>query len=66
MKLLLTLVGLVLVLEGLPYAAFPEAMRGWLRQLTTMPTTTLRIMGIVAMVIGLLLCFLTQRTELFG
>ncbi len=65
MKLLVTLVGLVLILEGLPYVAFPEAMQDWLRQLTTFPPKILRRFGLVAMLIGLGLCYLTQRTELF-
>jgi len=65
MKLLITLIGLVLVLEGLPYAAFPEAMQNWLRQLSVMPTKILRVIGFIAMACGLLLCYLTQRTSLF-
>ena len=65
MKLLVTLVGLVLVLEGLPYAAFPESMRKWLRQLSDMPPKVLRVMGFLAMGAGLLLCYLTQRTHWF-
>lgn len=65
MKLLITMVGLLLVLEGLPYVACPEAMQDWLRQLTTMPPKILRGIGLVAMCIGLFLCYLTQRTGLF-
>ena len=65
MKLLVTLVGLVLVFEGLPYAACPEAMGRWLRQLTEMPPAVLRVMGVVAVAVGLGLCYLTQRTHLF-
>lgn len=66
MKLLVTLIGLVLVLEGLPYAAFPEAMQEWLRQLTILKPSVLRILGFIAIAIGLLLCFVTQRTALLG
>lgn len=65
MELLITLIGLVLVLEGLPYVAFPEAMQDWLRQITTMPPRVLRIIGLIAMASGLFLCYLTQRTNLF-
>ncbi|HHB77168.1 MAG TPA: DUF2065 domain-containing protein, partial [Desulfobulbus sp.] len=36
MKLLVTLIGLVFVLEGLPYLVFPDAMQRWLRQLLEM------------------------------
>ncbi len=63
MKILVTLIGLVLVLEGLPYLAFPEAMQKWLKQLTKTPPRQLRVMGLLAVGIGLLICFITQRTE---
>ena len=66
MKLLVTLIGLVFVLESLPYAAFPEAMQGWLRQLLVLPPRVLRVFGFIGMGCGLLLCYLTQRTSLFG
>lgn len=63
MKLLITLVGLVLILEGLPYLAFPKAMQDWLRQLTEQEPKVLRVMGFIAMAIGFLLCYITQRTN---
>lgn len=64
MKLLITLIGLVLVLEGLPYVAFPKAMQDWLRQLTELNPNILRGMGIISMLIGFALCYITQRTNL--
>ncbi|WP_457573769.1 DUF2065 domain-containing protein [Desulfolithobacter sp.] len=66
MKLLVTLIGLILVLEGLPYVASPEAMQRWLRQLIEMRPEQLRLMGIIAMGIGFFLCFLAQRSGLLG
>lgn len=66
MKLLLSLVGVILVLEGLPYAAFPESMQRWLREVTAMPPRHLRLFGLIAMGGGLLLCYLTQRTTILG
>ncbi len=62
MKLLITLIGLVLVLEGLPYAVMPEKMQAWLRQLLAATPGQLRVMGVLAMAAGFLLCYLTQRT----
>ena len=64
MKLLITLIGLILVLEGLPYAAAPEAMQRWLRQLLDMQPEHLRRVGLVAMAVGFVLCFLAQRSDL--
>ncbi|MCK5230799.1 MAG: DUF2065 domain-containing protein [Desulfobulbaceae bacterium] len=63
MKYLITLVGLVLILESLPYVAFPETMQEWLRQLTQVKPGVLRAIGLIAMGVGLLLCFITQRTD---
>ena len=50
MKLLLLLAGMILIVEGLPYAAAPEAMRQWLAKLSELPAGYLRIIGIIAMV----------------
>jgi uncharacterized protein YjeT (DUF2065 family) len=66
MKTLITLIGLVLILEGLPYVASPEAMQRWLRQLAEMRPDNLRIMGVLAMAMGFLLCFLGQKSGMFG
>ena len=63
MKMLLTLIGLVFILEGLPYLTFPEAMQNWLRQLIEMSPGQLRIIGLLAVGIGLAICFITQRTD---
>ncbi|MDH4318680.1 MAG: DUF2065 domain-containing protein [Desulfobulbaceae bacterium] len=65
MKLLITLIGLVLVIEGIPYVASPQAMQRWLKQLSVIDPERLRIMGLIAMVIGLILCFIGQRSGLF-
>ena len=66
MKLLITLIGLVFILEGLPYVASPEGMQRWLHRILEMEPGQLRFMGLVAMGVGFLLCFLSLRTGLFG
>ena len=66
MKLFLTLIGMVLILEGLPYATSPEAMQRWLRQILEMHPNQLRKVGLVAMVFGFLLCYLAQKSGIFG
>jgi uncharacterized protein YjeT (DUF2065 family) len=65
MKLLITLVGLVLVLEGLPYVAAPESMQRWLSQLAVMPPHLLRRIALAAMIAGFCLCALAQQTSMF-
>ena len=64
MKYLITLIGLVLILEGLPYVASPEAMQKWLHQLTRVPPSQLRIMGLVAMAAGFLILLFARRSGL--
>jgi uncharacterized protein len=66
MKLFITLIGLILILEGLPYAASPEAMQRWLRQILEMSPEQLRRIGLIAMAIGFLLCYLALKSGLFG
>ena len=66
LKTLIALIGLVLIFEGLPYAAFPEAMQSWLRQLTEVNPRALRKVGWIAVLIGLGLCYVSQRSGLLG
>jgi len=65
MKLLTLLIGLILVLEGLPYVAAPEAMQDWLKKLSGIRPAQLRFMGLFAMVIGIVIIFVVQRTSFF-
>jgi len=64
MKLLILLIGMVLVLEGLPYVAAPEAMQSWLKKISEVKPSQLRIMGAVAMVVGLSICYVIQKTSI--
>lgn len=64
MKTLILLIGLVLILEGLPYVAAPEAMQEWLRKLSIIDPGQLRAFGLAAMIIGLVICFVVQKTSL--
>jgi uncharacterized protein YjeT (DUF2065 family) len=57
MKYFLCVIGMVLILEGLPYFAFPDKLKSYLRKLTDIPDTTLRIMGSIAVVVGLILVY---------
>lgn len=44
--------GLVLVVEGLIYALFPEGMKKILTRMLDIPASALRTGGLVAMVVG--------------
>lgn len=65
MKLFTLLLGMVLIVEGLPYVAAPEVMQTWLKKLSEINPSQLRIMGLVAMGIGLSICYIVQKTSLF-
>ncbi len=58
MKDLLCVLGLVFIIEGLPYFVFPEKLKIYLAKIMTMPESTLRFLGISSMIIGLILLFL--------
>jgi len=61
MKLLFCLIGLVLVVEGLPYFAFPEKMKKWMKKIQEVPDTHLRAMGFVAMCVGIVIAYLFRK-----
>lgn len=65
MKLLILLFGLILIIEGLPYVAAPESMQNWLKKLSEINPGQLRAVGLIAMLMGLAICFIVQKTSLF-
>ena len=58
MKLFFTLLGLLMIVEGLPYFAFPHRMKGWMRKLQETPDSSLRAIGFVVMCTGLAITYL--------
>ncbi len=60
-KYLLCVLGLVLIIEGLPYFAFPHKIKSWLRQLLEAEEKTLRVFGFIFMALGLLLVYFGTR-----
>ncbi len=45
-------IGLVFVIEGLFYAAFPNAMRKMVEDITKLPDSNIRMIGLFALLIG--------------
>jgi uncharacterized protein YjeT (DUF2065 family) len=56
-KFFLCVLGMVLIIEGLPYFAFPEKIKGFLMKLRDMPDSGLRLWGLFATVTGLILVY---------
>jgi hypothetical protein len=61
MDYFLCVIGMVLFLEGLPYAAFPLKMKKWLEKMLEIPPAALRPVGFLLMMIGLCLVYAGRR-----
>lgn len=61
MKLLFCLLGLVLVVEGIPYFAFPDKMKRWMNMVQEIPDSRLRVMGFLAMCAGLVMAYIFRE-----
>lgn len=53
MKYFLCVIGMVMIIEGLPYFAFPEKMKIWVQKISEIPESGLRRFGFVLMLLGL-------------
>lgn len=58
MKLFICLIGLLLIVEGLPYFAFPDKMKNWMKMIMEIPDSQLRVIGFFSMCAGLFLVYL--------
>ena len=61
MKDFLCVLGLVFIIEGLPYFIFPEKLKTYMLKITTMFESALRFLGISAMIIGPILLYFGRR-----
>jgi len=66
MKLLLLLCGLLLIVEGLPYLTFPEAMKKWLAQVATLDNGKLRLIGLIAVAAGFIILLAARQGGWLG
>jgi len=57
MKYFLCVLGMVFIIEGLPYFIFPERLKIYLAKMITMPDATLRFLGISVVIVGLILLY---------
>lgn len=58
MEFFLCVLGMVMIIEGVPYFAFPDKMKFWVRKVLEMPEGSLRRFGFVLMALGLFLIYL--------
>ncbi|RJP39566.1 MAG: DUF2065 domain-containing protein [Desulfobacteraceae bacterium] len=57
MKFFLCVIGMVMIIEGLPYFGFPDRMKAMMRVVLEMPDDSLRKLGFGLMVAGLALVY---------
>jgi uncharacterized protein YjeT (DUF2065 family) len=57
MKFFLCVIGMVMIIEGLPYFGFPDRMKAMMRVIMEMPDDSLRKLGFGLMVAGLALVY---------
>ena len=61
MDFFLCVLGMVMIVEGIPYFAFPDKMKVWVQKVIEMPDLQLRRTGLVLMGIGLFLVYVGKR-----
>ena len=61
MKFFLCVMGMVMVVEGLPYFAFPEKMKSVILSVTDLPDSVLRRFGLMLMILGLGVVYFGKR-----
>lgn len=61
MKFFLVVIGMVMIIEGLPYFAFPQRMKAWIHQLLELPEKSLRAFGFVLMLLGLAMVYFGKK-----
>jgi len=58
MDFFLCVIGMVMIIEGLPYFTFPDRMKEMMARVLELPDQTLRIFGFTLMLMGLILTYI--------
>lgn len=58
MKFFLCVIGMVMIIEGIPYFGFPDKMKQMMQKILTVQDDALRKFGLVLMVVGLVIVYL--------
>ena len=61
MKFFLCVIGMVMIIEGVPYFAMPHKMKNWIGKVLEMPDGMLQRFGFVLMLVGMALVFFGKR-----
>ena len=58
MEYFLCVLGMVMIVEGLPYFAAPSKIKVWVQKLVELPDSSLRVIGFLLILAGLGLVYL--------
>ena len=61
MDYFLCVIGMVMIVEGVPYFAAPDRMKAWMARIMELAPETLRRFGLAMMLVGLLLVYIGRR-----
>lgn len=61
MEYFLCVLGMVMIIEGLPYFAAPAKMKVWIQRMVELPDSSLRLIGLLLMLFGLGLVYVARR-----
>ena len=61
MSFFLCVIGMVMIVEGLPYFAFPDKMKALVIKVLDLPDGSLRKFGMALMIVGLWLVYMGKR-----
>lgn len=61
MNFFLCVIGMVMIVEGLPYFAFPDKMKALVIKVLDLSDGSLRKFGIALMIVGLCLVYIGRR-----
>ncbi|MDY6954877.1 MAG: DUF2065 domain-containing protein [Thermodesulfobacteriota bacterium] len=61
MEYFLCVLGMVMIIEGLPYFAAPSKMKVWIQKMVELPDPSLRLIGFLLMAFGLGLVYIARH-----
>ncbi len=61
MKFFLCVIGMVMIIEGMPYFAFPQKMKEMIRMVISLDDTNLRKFGFFLMAAGLCVVYFSMK-----
>jgi uncharacterized protein YjeT (DUF2065 family) len=61
MEYFICVLGMVMIVEGLPYFAMPGRMKVWIQKVVELPDSTIRVTGFLLMMAGLGLVYFARQ-----